>query len=101
MTIESPDFGLIHDVLTAAESHAIPKRAFPPGTSDAARFRWAVWQHAREAQRYAPTPPPARLEREFTPSLALRLRVYARNTGRLLRAWMRIEGLWPCRGWRR
>ncbi len=100
MTIESPDFGLIHDVLTAAESHAIPKRAFPRSTSAAARYRWAVWQQAREAQRYATNSPLARLERDFTPSLALRLRVYARNTGRLLRAWMRIEGLWPRHGWR-
>lgn len=101
MTIESPDFGLIHDVLTAAQAHAIPKRAFPRSTSDAARYRWAVWQHAREAQRYVTNPPLARLEREFTPPVPLRLHVYARNAGRLLRAWMRIEGLWPCRGWRR
>lgn len=100
MTIESPDFGLIHDVLIAAESHAIPRRAFPRGTSDAARYRWAVWQRARGAQRYVTNLPLARLEREFTPSLALRLHVYVRNAGRLMRAWMRIEGLWPRHGWR-
>lgn len=94
-----PCFDAVHDALTAAESHTLPRRAFPRGTSDAARFRWAVWQHARSAQRYVTDPPLDRLRREFAPSLALRLRVYARNAGRLLRALTKVEGLWPRRGW--
>lgn len=51
--------------------------------------------HPRRAQRYVYDPPLARLGREFTPPLALRLRVYARNAGRVLSVWMKLGGLWP------
>lgn len=65
------------------------------GTSEMARCRWAVWQFTRDAQRYVYDPPLARLGSEFTPPLALRLRAYTRNAGRVLRVWMRLEALWP------
>lgn len=61
---------------------------------DAARFRWAVWQHVRSVQRYVTDAPLDRLRRELAPSLTLRARVYVCNTARMLRAWMKLEGLW-------